>query len=75
MASTLFGDLPLDLRNSSAVKCVIGELSKVCTTGLAHVINWFIASRTDCLRSSGFFPFIPRSSAAQMWAQFSPSST
>jgi hypothetical protein len=45
--SALFDDLPLDLRDSSAVKSVVSELSKLCITHLTHIVNWFIASHTD----------------------------
>jgi hypothetical protein len=37
--SALFDDLLLDLRHSSATKSAICELSKLCITGLTHVVN------------------------------------
>jgi len=73
--STPLDDLPLDSCHSSAIKTTVSKLSKLCITCLAHVVNWFIASLTDWLRSFSFFPFIPRSRALQISAQTNPSST
>ena len=74
VALPLFRDLPLDPCYGSVVNCIVGESSKVCTAGLAHVVNWLIAWPTDRLRSSALFPFVPRSRAPQTSAQFSPRS-
>ena len=45
--SALFDDLPLDLCYSPAIKNVVRTSPKVFITGLAHVVNCAIASRTD----------------------------
>jgi hypothetical protein len=71
----LFDDLRLDLCHGPTVRNIVSDISRLCITGLTHVISWFIASHTDWLRSPSFFPFIPRSRALQMSAQLSPSST
>jgi hypothetical protein len=71
----LFDDIPLDLRYGPAIKRVVSQPSQPCTTGSTHVVSWFIASHTDRLRSSSLFPFVPRSRAVQISAQFSPIST
>ena len=43
----LFDDLPLDLCHSPVIKSIVSELSKVNVSGLTHVVNCSIASRTD----------------------------
>ena len=75
VALALLQDLPLDLRHGPTITCAVGQPSKLRTVGSTHVVNWFMASDTDRPRSSSFFPFVPRSRALQISAQFSPSST
>src|ERR1700753_2250981 len=75
VAPTLFEDVLADLRNSSVIKPLVSNLSKLCTVRLAHVINSFIASQTGWPRSSCVLPPSPRSSALQIRAQCSPRST
>ena len=43
----LFDDLPLDHCHSPVIKSIVSELSKVNVSGLTHVVNCSIASRTD----------------------------
>ena len=45
--STLLDDLPIDLRHSSMMKLIVSVLSELCIAGWTHIVNWFIASRTD----------------------------
>jgi hypothetical protein len=75
VALALLDDIPLYLRYGPAIKRIVGQPSKLRTAGLTHVVNWLIASHTDRLRSSNLFPFVPRSRAVQISAQFSPIST
>jgi hypothetical protein len=48
--------------------------SEADVVGSTHNFNRFIAPYTDGLSSSGFFPFVPLSSARQTLAQSDPSS-
>jgi hypothetical protein len=73
-AVILFDDISLDLCYCSAIGSR-QSLMEVFVIRYTHVVNWFIASRTDWLRSSNSFPFVPWSRARQMSAQFSTSST
>ena len=47
IALALLDDHPLDLCHGPAITCVVRQPSKPRTTGLTHVVNWFIASHTD----------------------------
>ena len=69
---TLLVDLVLDIRDGSAIKNIVGELFESYVTVLTHVVNRSIALRAGGLRSSIFFPFVPRSRASQTLAQSSP---
>ena len=76
IASTLLDDLVLYFPDSPGTKVMISRRTRNHNTaGPTHVVNWFIASHTDWLRSSNFFPFIPRLRALQISEQNSPSST
>jgi hypothetical protein len=44
---TLFGDPLLNLRQGSAIKSIVSEMSKLCIAGLTHVVNRLIASLMD----------------------------
>ena len=68
----VLGDLPL-YRGYSSV--IINEIFGVCILCLTHAVNRPIASSTDVLSSSDFFPFKPRSRALHTSAQNSPRST
>ena len=76
VVSDSFGRLLLDIRaGHSVIRCIVSGPHKPCTVASTHTVNWLIALHTDCLRSSSCFPFIPRSSAVQIWTRFNPSST
>ena len=62
--------------SATVLRCsVVSQLPEGYIGGLTYVMNRFIASRTDRLRSSRFFPFVPRSRVLQILAQLSPRST
>jgi len=76
IAPALLDDLILYFRDCPGSKGMISRGTRnYGTAGPTHVVNWFIASHTDWLRSSNFFPSIPRSRALQISEQNSPSST
>lgn len=75
-APPLFDGFPLNIRDGpDKVRFIVSKPAKLRTTGSTYIVNWFIASHTDGLRSFSRFPPIPLSSALQILAQSSPSST
>jgi hypothetical protein len=65
--------LPVDVHHGPTIEYFSGR-SEVDVVGSTHNFNRSIAQYTGGLSSSGFFPFVPVSSARQTLAQSDPSS-